>query len=91
MFISLTQTEEANLSGGDATASSTGVVTNGAAGQDGAAGQNGVSGQDGAAGKNAVSGQAGVLNLQSSELILINRKKELLEKLLLRLRSLRKR
>ncbi|PHM09856.1 hypothetical protein CK516_12125 [Nostoc sp. 'Peltigera malacea cyanobiont' DB3992] len=80
MFISLTQTEEANLSGGEVTANSTAVVTNGTSGQDGADGKDGAS---------VV--QGGVLNLQSSRLILINRRKELLERLSSRLRSLRKR
>ena len=86
MFISLTQTEEANLSGGQATANSTGVVTNGAPGQDGAPGQGGAPGQDGAPGQGGASVvQGSVLNLQSSGLTLINKRKEFLERLLLRL------
>jgi Collagen triple helix repeat (20 copies) len=55
MFISLTRTEEANLSGGKSTV----IVGNGASGAAGAAGASGAAGAAGASGASGAAGAAG--------------------------------
>lgn len=87
MFISLTETEEANLSGGESTVNTT-IITNGAPGQDGAPGQNGAPGQDGAPGQNGVSTQNAVSGRNVKRPKRIKTRKKLLEKLLSRLESI---
>lgn len=89
MFILLTETEEANLSGGQST-----VTTNGAPGQSvvgqSVVGKNGVSVQNGAA-LNGVSGRNAVYrgNVQRPERITTIKAR--LERLLSRLESIRER
>lgn len=87
MFISLTETEEANLSGGKST-----VTTNGAPGQSvvgqSVVGQNGVSVQNGAPGKNGVSGRNAVYRPNVQRPKRITTIKERLERLLSRLESI---